>query len=444
MKTVKFIVPFWHEVKSFSTKVGIYGIGDFSLKLTSVLLIPIYISALTPEQYGAVTLIQICKNLISILAGLGVASAVIRYAVQGVQFSFETVIGTGFVFILLFGALGCILFLCIVPMLNFLFLKSNAYTLAFRVAAVGVPFQLVSNLTANIWQAKERPVMVSVFNLAITLIRFGMIILFLIVLKVGIEGIFFAELIACLSGTLVAMIFFGNKLKFFRLDVLKELLRFGVPMVPHKIAQTVNNVADRFLVQYFLGLSAVGVYSLAYSVSNLVIQACQPLQRAWGPYVYNRMGVEQKSRKIATVGNLYLTFIAFVGIIVVGFGPVFINFFDKAGRYNVSYYLLSTITVGIMMHAAYQIASIGIFAMRQTKYLPLITVSAGALNVVLNILFIPCLGIFGAALATLISYLVTVMFAYEIGNKLFPLNLNLGLSFVSVVTIAILTVNLFK
>jgi O-antigen/teichoic acid export membrane protein len=428
-------------VKSFLGQVSTYGIGVILQRTISFFLIPIYIGYFSTEQFGAIALIDIIVGISEIIFGLGVPYAIIRY-ISLKNDQENEIITTGIAFSIFSGLIGTALLSLAVNPLNQIILKDVQYQTALQLAICIVPFAILLMIMESIWRIKQKAKLFTIFTVSKSLFTFLLIIVFIVHFKMGIIGIFIARLVVFGLMALIGLGILKSTLGKFDRSLLFKMIRYGAPLVPHKISLMINGIINRFILQYLLGLHAVGLYSMAAKVAQLVHQGLSPFLTAWAPFVFNQLDNEDKSniKNVRSAGNIYIISILLFGAIVIIGGPVLIEFFDKAGNYHEAISLVKVIAIGVMFGSLYAVISFGIILKEKTYIIPIVSISAAIANVSLNFILIPILGISGAAWATLISNIIMAVLGYIISNKLFPMRFVWGLSifFIGIMLLSIL------
>jgi O-antigen/teichoic acid export membrane protein len=225
-----------------------------------------------------------------------------------------------------------------------------------------------------------------------------------------------------------------------KFDRLGEFLKYGAPLTPNNLFRWITDSSDRYIVGIFLGLSAVGIYSAAYALGSLIQLFIAPIQFILFPELSKLFD----ENKIDTV-KIYLThsmqyFLLIAIPSVVGLSilarpileilttPAF-----AAGSMVIPFVALAALFGGV-----FQIIINITHLFKKTKYNFYIQIIAAVANLTLNILLIPFIGIVGAAIATLISYILMVIVCIYISFK--DLSFDLGFTFIlkSIVASAIM------
>jgi O-antigen/teichoic acid export membrane protein len=244
----------------------------------------------------------------------------------------------------------------------------------------------------------------------------------IVVLKKNILGILIAEFIATSIITACAIFNIRKDIKFqFSLTRLKELLHFGLPLVPANLGIIIVNGSDRYFLKYFSNLQEVGLYALGYRIASVVVLAIGAFQLSWGPFLFSI----EKEKNAQDIYSRVLTYFLFtVGLLTLGlsiFAKEIVMFLSTPDYYG-AYRVVPIIALAYLLYGAYFAVSIGINLKNKTIYFPLVLGLAAVLNLILNYLFIPKYGMMGAAVATLISYFFIALGIYWVSVKYYSIN----------------------
>jgi len=409
------------HTKRFFKQTFTYAVGDFSTRLLNFIFIPLYIIYLTPEQLGVIALIHIMVNIGSLSFGLGVPIAASRFLAMK-RYEQKVVFGTSFLFTALLSLLITAIMLRFTSFFNHLFIKDTAYLLALKIGALSIPFIMLNQIIQGVWKIQEKPIHYSIFQLVITAITLGFAIFFIVVKKYNATGVLAAQLTGYVVGTIFGSLYFAKMIFSFDRNILKKMIKFGFPLIPHKLSMTVHSMADRYLIRLFWGLEAVGIYALAYKIGQIVTQLVTPFQTAWVPFVFNYAELEGGRQRVERIGKIYIFYIILIGCLVALGAPWIIKVFSRNGSFAASQHFIPIIVIAHMLLCLYNVVSFGIILKRKTYLMPLISATAAFVNIVLNILFIPRYGIAGAAWTTVVSALLMFYLANRISQKCYAVN----------------------
>lgn len=408
-------------------------IGKFASKLLSFLLVPLYTSILTTSEYGSYDLINTTVTLLTPFLTLEISEAVMRFALDKKNYKPNEVLSIG-LFIVLIGSL----FFLIISPITFLINQHSNYILWIIIFFISANINLI--LTQYLKGIEE----IKFYTICGVLSTFFAIvfnILFLVVFKMGIVGYMLAyvlsyilvSIIICIKIKINKCIIRPSKINH---TVMKDMIKFSAPMVPNSISWWVSNSSDKYMIAWMISTSALGIYSVAYKIPSILTIITGILTSAFQISVVEDFGSE-KSKKF--LGNMYIAFsslniiIAAILIVSTKFLALFLfkkDFFDA--------WIPTTILIlAFVFNFLSGILGTVYTSSKKTKYLLYSTLIGAILNVILNFLLIPILGIVGAAIATLLSY--ACVWAYRIltVNKIIKFRTDLLSSIVSYVLVII-------
>ena len=296
------------------------------------------------------------------------------------------------------------------------FLQYAGWILCFDALTV-IPFA-----SLRMEQKAKRFAALKIFNITANLIlNIGLIL----GLGMHAEGVFLANLLA--SGlTFLAMIGMVLRRLTFRLPtgLYREILKFGLPYIPAGLAGIAMQVIDRPIVKALTNDATLGIYQLNYRLGIFMMLIVGMFDYAWRPFFLNHANDADAKPLFAKVFTYYLIGAMFVFLAVSLFieDIVRMKFFGNQffppvywqGVQIVPWVLLAYVFTG-----AYVVFMVGVYLEKKTKYLPFVTGAGALLNVGANLFLIPKIGILGAALSTLLSYIVMAVGMYFASQRFY-------------------------
>ena len=193
-------------------------------------------------------------------------------------------------------------------------------------------------------------------------------------------------------------------------DYVKKSLKICIPMIPHLLAQVIISSCDLLMIKNLTGAANAGIYSMAYTISNLLYALLVQLFNPWSPWVYRRL----KNNEIDTIKSnskvlISLSFVLCVGLICVS--PELIKIFLTKDYYP-AINLIAPICIGFFFQIMYIFFYDIEYFYKKNSQIATYSVMAAILNIILNFIFIKKFGYYAAAYTTLISYFLLFMFHY--------------------------------
>ena len=196
----------------------------------------------------------------------------------------------------------------------------------------------------------------------------------------------------------------------FNTDYVKKSLKICIPMIPHLLAQILLSSCDLLMIRNIVGNNAAGIYSMAYTISNILYTILIQLFMPWSPWVYRRI----KNNEIDAINknsNLLIVGAGFLCLCLYTVAPDMIHIF-LGKEYFEAAFIVAPITVGIFFQIMYIFFYDIEYYYKKNKQIACFSVIASIINIVLNYIFIKKFGYIAAAYTTFISYLILLVLHY--------------------------------
>lgn len=226
-----------------------------------------------------------------------------------------------------------------------------------------------------------------------------------------------------LSSSFLAILFFIINYKktyrfYINLHMLKESLRLSIWLVPSSIGSYFSNFTDKAMIEKMINTSSVGIYSVFQRISILVVTAIEPLYNVVMPKIMENYKNNDFKKEYYFFINIILSVLLIVNLFIAIFAIDIVLLIggDKYIEYYNFTYLFLILNIFIFMP---KFLAANIHLSKQSKYVTIIEVISGVLNILLNILFILYFGLIGAIYATLITYFIRLVLYDYFAKKLF-------------------------
>lgn len=400
----------------------IFTLGSFGSKIISFFLVPLYTYVLTASEYGIVDLVVTVGTVAIPILTLNISEAVMRFALdKDADKKKITQIGTR---ILLIGMLvGLLMF----PVCGF-FNKISQYS-------AYIYFYVISLAASQLYlcdlRGKELLIYYAIGNVLNTFFIAVLNILFLLVLKEGIEGYLKAYIIANVLTAIYAIIAGKGYKSFYSLRIDKKLLlqmvKYSIVLIPNSFMWWIMNSSDRIMVSGMVSVAANGIYAVSYKLPTLVSTLTTIFNQAWSYSAIREEGTEDECEYNNKVFKALIGMAMLIGIGLLTFAKPFLSIYVSK-EYYVAWKYMPFLTVGCvyLTMASFMATS---YTVHKDSFGYLFSGMFGAIfNVVMNFMLIPLIGVYGAAIATCISYILVFVFRlfhtrkyiqYNIYNKEF-------------------------
>jgi O-antigen/teichoic acid export membrane protein len=393
---------------------AVYGLGVIVIKAFSIITIPIYTRVFTPEQFGILSYVTTLGGLLGAVLVLGGDSAYARFFFEAQTLERRQLITSTWVGFL--AAWSLIVTLLLVPFAGLVAKASfgNTQTTPLLVAILLIgPVSLVNRMCAEVLRNDFRAAAYVALNAASTFLFIGFVVLAVVVLRLGLLGVLLGTLAAELVMLPVRLWTARSMFRFqFSVQVLRQLLAFGIPLVPTSLAYWVFLTSDRLILGKLSTLEQLGLYSVANSLVGLATIVVTAFAQAWSPHSI-RLYEEERASASMVYGRVMTYLLAGFGLVAVAitaFGPELLHVLTTSA-YSGASAAIAPLAIGLVAMASTQITAGGISMVKRTKYLAMLAWLAAAANVVLNVFLDRPFGMLGAAWATAFAYIgLTLMY----------------------------------
>jgi O-antigen/teichoic acid export membrane protein len=398
-------LPIFGQIRKLGKQSAIYGLGGLVSRILAVLLLPLYTSYLSTNDYGKIETLVAASSVLMILLQLGITSAFFRFYFDAKDDAGRvTVVRTSFWFTMVSSTAGLILAVALAGPISSLLKTGNSPGLVIA-AAVGMWASMnYAQLTA-VFRAEDRAVGYVVASLANVIITVGATVLLVVTFHKGPFGVLVGNFIGtlCVYFALLAYRRYQLGLVFDR-ELFRAMNKFGMPLVPAALALWAVNFIDRLFIALFKDQGEVGVYSVAVRVSSAIVFLMIAFRTAWPAFAYSI----EDDREARRTYSFVLTYVVYVGCWVSLFfgllAPWIVHVLARNHHFHRASEAVALLSFGGAAYIAYTVMAIGSGRARKTQWNWVIAGMAAAVNVGLNVLLIPPYGMEGAAIATAAAY----------------------------------------
>ena len=190
----------------------------------------------------------------------------------------------------------------------------------------------------------------------------------------------------------------------------KYALRFGLPLVPHYLSQTVLNSADRIMILNMVGAGQAGIYSIAYSISQIMKLFNSSLSNTIGPWMYQKIK-EKDLKPIGGITYLALGVVAVMNLLLIALAPELVALFAPKA-YHEAIWVVPPVAMSVYLIFMYDFFSRFEVYYEKTVFMMVASILGAALNIALNYIFIKMFGYMAAGYTTLFCYGIYVICHY--------------------------------
>lgn len=399
--------------KYLAKNVLLFSISGFVPKVLSIILIPLYTSYLTTAEYGVSDLISTTVSLLIPIFTLDIQDAVMRFALDK-SYDQKDVFSVAIRIIMIGTALVCG-GVAIVSLLNIPGIEKS-YLLFFVIMYFSTA---VYNTVSLFCRGIDKVNVMVVGSIINSIISLSANILFLVVFKWGLNG----YLLANSLGSVIALVWciLGAKLhRYWNFsiprNVHKDMIAFSFPLIFSVIAWWINNASDRYILTWMSGVAVSGLYAVSYKIPNILSMFQNIFAQAWSISAVKEFDKDDTDGFMSNTYNM-MNF----GMIALCSGIMIMNIPIAKILYSNDFFeawkFVPPLLIAVVFNAmALFIGSI-FTAVKDTKTLSISTIIGAVVNTVCNFIFIYFWGAYGAAVATMLGYLVVLGMRHIILRK---------------------------
>ncbi|HEX5593112.1 MAG TPA: oligosaccharide flippase family protein [Solirubrobacterales bacterium] len=411
-------------LRRLATTGAAYTAASILSKVIAVALLPLYTRYLSTEDYGAAEILFAAVVAASIVVRLGLIEAILRFYYKDDEDPAQVVAGS-FAGLFWLSTLGALVLLPFAEPLSEALLPepeklgASAPDLV-RIAIGGLWVLTMWEFMLTLFRLEERARAYFLTTILNVLVSIGLTVVLVVGLDEGARGLLVGSYAAGAAFVLALIALQWRRLSLrFDRGLMRRLFRFGLPTMPAEVSLYLLNFVDRLIIVRSLGLAEAGLYSLGVKFAQAVNVLVRGFQLAWPPLAYSIRDDGEARRVYATVVTLFVAGCAWV---VAGMW-LFSRWIVRAladPKFFDSYEVIGLISAAVTLYALYLVLVVILGRTGRTEFNLPAAIGALVVNVALNLLLVPPLGIVGAGLALVASYLVVLGLMYVFTQRLFP------------------------
>ena len=382
----------------------IFTIGNLATKFISFFLVPLYTNTLSTTEYGTVDLVSTICNVLAPIMILNISESVMRFSLDR-EADYSQILSIGILIYFFSLILGLLIF----P-INSLVPLTDEYSIYIYFNTV---MYAGSQLFLCYLRGKERLAAYAIGGVIQTLTLACFNIFFLLNLKLGIHGYFLSMILssaitmfyAGVSGKVWTVIYHFSINK----NLFMQMVKYSIVLIPNTFMWWIMNASDRIMVTAIVGAAANGIYAISYKLPTLVSTFTGIFNQAWSYSAIKEEGSEDEVEFNNKVLNTLISFSMLVGIglltVAKPFLKLYVSFaYFEAWRY-IPFLTIGCIylTLGTFMATSYTVHKDSFGYLFSAMF-------GAAFNIALNFWLIPAIGVYGAAIATCVSYIAVFVF----------------------------------
>lgn len=407
------------RTKLFLNNFLVYGLGSVISKIIPIIMLPIVTSLMTDTQYmGINDMANLVVSFAGAIALMGMYDAMFRMFFENKDEEYKKKIcSTTLFFVIVSSIIVCLIMNIFKDNILSMVINDTAYGFLFFIIIFNTFLSSIEKIVMAPTRMQNKKIIFLITNTITPILSYSISIPLLL------KGDYIYALpLAALTSTLImTCIFYIINRKWFnfrliRFKYIKVLIKLGAPLMPTFLMYWLCASLDRLMIKSMIGLGALGIYSVSSKIAHISQLIYTAFAQGWQYFAFSTMEDKDQKELISKISE-YLLILSIISTVVITlFSKSIFNILAK-GNYNEGYVILSYLFLSPLLLMVFQTMGSQFIIIKKTYPVPLLLIVAVIANAICNYLLIPALGIEGAAIATVIGYLVAFLLCYLICIK---------------------------
>ncbi|MBZ5638240.1 MAG: oligosaccharide flippase family protein [Acidobacteriia bacterium] len=413
----------WHHLKSLSKQTIVYGGGLLLKRGIGFFMIPVYTRYMNPEEYGLLEILELTGFIAAFFIGFGMLQAVYRFHsdVEGADAQRRVKANAIMTVVVMGGAVTAGL-LAASPWIARISGGKTELAPLVVLLVLGVFANEIGQLLLGFFRVEARPVAYVVYSLSSTAVSLTLNVVFLVGLAMGVRGILLSTLISAVLLVVVLMAGFVRA-GGFRADfaLIRQMFVYCLPFIPTGLMAFTVNFSDRYFLRVFTDMGTVGIYALGYKLGMIGgFLVGTPFGLVWKAQAFEIAKEPNAQATYARVMTYYSGALLAV-CAVLSISAREIVALMAAPEYARAAAIVPIVAWATVFLTLDPMVQVGILLKKRTVWLPVIYAGTMAINIGLNFLLIPRMGMMGAAWATVAALFFQVAAGCFVAYRLYPI-----------------------
>lgn len=411
--------------KDLAKNTAIVSIGKICTQLITFLLLPVYTAVLSNEEYGVVDLLNTLTSLLLPIVTLQIEQGIFRYLIDCRENNEKQIklITTIIRFMIIQSIVCIVIFLCVSPFIHNeykYFLMANLLMGIFSSLLLQICRGLGDNATYAIG---------SFITGAFTVV---LNVIFIVAFRWGAYGMLGATAIS--NFICAVYIFLKRKIykyikpKQFDKTILKEIIKYSVPLIPNMISWWIVSASDRTIISAVIGIAQNGIYSAANKFSGVFTTLYSVFNLTWTESASININSEDRDEFFSKILDFVIRFFGCLCLGTIAVMPFVFNILINE-KFAEAYYQIPILILGSVFNILVSFVGSIYVAKKLTKEIAKTSVISAVINIFVNIVLIKSIGLYAASISTVIAYALMFIYRWIDVKKYVKFNVNKILMF---------------
>ncbi len=394
-----------HKRENFFSSLLKFAVGPLGGAVISFITVPVTTWLVDPEQFGLTTMFTLLQTLLTSFIYLGLDQAYVR-EYNSSKYSNSKLLLNSILLPLFISGIAMIgIFFLMEPVSIYLFSEVNY--LLMNCLIVWLPFVVIERFLLLNIRMQEKGLQYSMYNILtkifIMILTIGLLLGYERTYTSIVLGTILSQIISCIILIFLSRKQFSFKNNQIDFALIKQMLKFGLPILPSVIIVWVLNSSDRLVLNYYSTIDEIGIYFAAMKLVTALNMIQSIFASFWVPMAYrwHEEGVEKEQFEKVSYGLGVFMGVLFIGVLL--FKKIMVMILSP--EYSEAQYILPFLLFSPIMYTMSETTTLGIAFSRKTHFNIWVSLIAAIVNLVVNFTFVPLIGGVGAAMGTGIAYI---------------------------------------
>lgn len=377
-----------------------FAAANFGSSILRFIIVPFYTYYMTTTEYGTVDMLTTTVSLVLPIFLMAINEAVLRFALKK-EIDNTKILMTSLTVVVI----GMLVFLPTYFLCDLINISQNIWVYFYILLVSQGLYNILMNYTRGIGKSFTFA-MAGVLN---TVILLGLNVLLLSVFHMGLTGYLIALLASFIIVVLFLLIVDRKTYKFTLGEVdfklLKQMLRYSIPLIPTAMMWWVMNASDRYVITWCLSVSATGIYAVSHKIPTVINMLYSIFQQAWQVSAVEEGKENGRERFYSNIYNIFCSALFIASSVVILIERPLISFIVEES-YQTAWVYAPLLIISVIFSSMAGFLGINYVVAEKTMGAFVTSAITAAINMGLNIILTPILGMQGTAIATLTGFVV--------------------------------------
>ncbi len=404
----------------------IYGAGRALQKFLVALLLPLYTAFLSTADYGILGMVVTVTTFLDVFVTLGFDVAFSRFYFDDKSEEARRRVITNVFYVstvyplILLGTVGVLM-----PRLAPLLLGKEYDSGDWRYFAVALATLFFSNLNDlpfTLFRLEHKPWIFTSFTIGRIFVQVPLSIVFVAVFDWGPMGVLLANLFTAAGMQVGLLPTYIRKVDWrWHWQLMRPMLAFAIPALFTGVSFYWLKLSDRYFLLHYQGKSVVGLYTVAYSLSQPLYLTLMAFRMAWPQWHYAKLHEPEKHRKMVSRSSTYFLALNAMMLVAMGaFMPWIVHTFLNERFWSIGPTTF-VLALSVAVYAVYFVFWVGSNVAKKNRMIPVFFLIASAVNIALNFLLVPRYGMYAAAWTHVAGFAILAVTVYFYSEKWYPI-----------------------